>query len=72
MKNKLLLLVLIGSLILVSCQNYSSGERVGIITKLSEKGAMFKSFEIELKVAPNIAQNNQTMGCHNGSRNQNS
>lgn len=64
MKNFLFLLVISLSLVLTSCQNYSSGERVGIVTKLSEKGAILKSFEIELKVAPAIAQNNQTMGSY--------
>ena len=33
------------------CPNYSRGERVGIVTKLSEKGFLFKSWEGELLVA---------------------
>ena len=38
-----------------SCtSNYSDGERVGIITKFSNRGLLFKSFEGELKIAPNI------------------
>lgn len=35
--------------------NYSQGERIGIITKFSNKGVMCKSWEGDLKVAPNIA-----------------
>jgi hypothetical protein len=31
--------------------NYSNGERVGIVTKLSEKGVIFKSWEGELLMA---------------------
>lgn len=62
MKKVLFLLAIIGSLVLTSCQNYSSGERVGIITKYSEKGAVCKSSEIEMKVAPVIAQNSQMVG----------
>jgi len=62
MRNFLILLVLAFSMALTSCQNYSSGERVGVITKLSEKGAVYKSFEIEIKISPNIAQSNQVIG----------
>jgi hypothetical protein len=43
------------ALMCVSCSNYSTGERVGIITKFSNSGAMFKSWEGELKIAPNLA-----------------
>ena len=39
-----------------SCtNNYSQGERVGIITKFSNKGLINKSWEGDLKIAPNIA-----------------
>lgn len=62
MKRNFLLSVIIGLLVLTSCQNYSSGERVGIITKCSEKGAVMKSFEIEMKISPAVAQSNQMMG----------
>ena len=37
---------------LTACgQNYSNGERVGIVTKLSEKGLIFKSWEGEMLIA---------------------
>ena len=42
------------SLLLVSCSNYSSGERTGVITKFSNKGVVFKSYEGELKVSPSV------------------
>lgn len=32
-------------------ENYSNGERAGVVTKLSEKGLIFKSWEGELLVA---------------------
>ena len=39
-------------LVLVSCApNYSKGERVGVVTKLSRKGLFFKSWEGEMLVA---------------------
>lgn len=54
MKNAIILMTLTVSLF--SCtNNYSEGERVGIITKFSNKGLMFKSWEGDLKVAPNIS-----------------
>jgi len=43
-------------ILMVSCTNYSSGERTGIITKFSESGRIFKSYDGELKIAPNAAQ----------------
>lgn len=53
---KLFGLFMIGLLLLaISCSNYSTGERIGIITKVSEKGAIWKSTEVQLKIAPNIA-----------------
>lgn len=43
------------TMVIASCtNNYSEGERVGIITKFSHKGLMFKSWEGDLKIAPNI------------------
>ena len=62
MKTIKFLLVAIITIALASCQNYSSGERVGVITKCSEKGVMFKSFEIDLKIAPGLAQGSQMVG----------
>ena len=42
----------LGGTSLVGCaENYSSGDRVGIITKLSEKGLVIKSWEGELLMA---------------------
>lgn len=40
---------------LTSCSNYSEGERVGVITKFSNSGKVFKSYEGELKITPNAA-----------------
>lgn len=55
-KLKNVVLLMMSLLLLQSCSNYSTGERVGIITKFSEKGALTncKSFEGDLKIAPNI------------------
>lgn len=36
-------------------QNYSNGERVGVVTKLSEKGIIFKSWEGEMLIALPVA-----------------
>lgn len=45
-------LLLIPALLLCGCgANYSNGTRVGIITKLSQKGVIFKSWEGELLVS---------------------
>jgi hypothetical protein len=46
-------LYLVGSMALLGgCgQNYSNGERAGVITKLSEKGLIFKSWEGEMLIA---------------------
>lgn len=53
---KKLLFIAIASLMLQACtQNFSQGERMGIITKFSQSGLMYKSWEGDLKVAPNIA-----------------
>lgn len=60
---RLLGLLFILSIGLTSCtNNYSTGERVGIITKFSEKGLLFKTWEGDLKVAPNIANGNGMVG----------
>lgn len=46
---KILILSLILSLCLAACgPNYSNGERIGVVTKLSYKGVVFKSWEGEL------------------------
>lgn len=48
--------ILLAALLFASCtNNYSEGERTGIITKFSKKGVVWKSWEGDLKVAPNIA-----------------
>lgn len=49
------LVAILATLSISSCSNYSTGERVGIITKFSESGKIFKSYEGELKIAPNLA-----------------
>jgi hypothetical protein len=52
---KKLLTIAIVALLISSCTNdYSQGQRVGIITKFSNKGLAWKSWEGELKIAPNI------------------
>ena len=56
MKSKTFILMLIALLFtFTSCSNYSEGERVGVITKFSRSGKAFKSYEGELKIAPNLA-----------------
>jgi len=52
---KVLFAFIVGLIMFVSCTDYSSGDRVGVITKFSKSGLVFKSHEGELKVAPNIA-----------------
>ena len=45
------LIVLMIVIILSSCsENYSNGDRVGVITKFSESGILWKSYEGELNV----------------------
>ena len=48
--------------LLSSCTNYSTGERTGVITKFSKSGKAFKSWEGELKIAPNIAHGGGMVG----------
>lgn len=44
--------IIITALILSACgENYSNGERVGVVTKLSQKGIIFKSWEGEMLMA---------------------
>jgi hypothetical protein len=51
MKNKLFILTLIILPTLIGCsENYSNGERIGFITKFSNKGLIFKSWEGELNL----------------------
>lgn len=42
---KRLILLLIVTITFCSCENYSKGERIGMITKFSNKGVMCKSWE---------------------------
>lgn len=47
-----LAIVLFATIIISSCfPNYSNGTRVGVVTKLSEKGFIFKSWEGEMLMA---------------------
>jgi len=49
---KKLLLILLVSPIFSSCsENYSNGERIGFITKFTEKGMIWKSYEGEMNVS---------------------
>lgn len=51
MKKQTLLLLAIGLLLLGSCsENYSNGERIGVITRFSQKGLIFKSREGNLNI----------------------
>jgi hypothetical protein len=48
---KKLLFIAVATLILTSCsENYSNGERIGVITQFSEKGMVWKSHEGHLNV----------------------
>lgn len=52
MKKLILGIVIAVGLFLGACApNFSNGERAGVVTKLSEKGLIFKSWEGELLVA---------------------
>ena len=43
---KFLMLALVATMLMTSCsQNYSNGERVGMITKFTKKGIVWKSWE---------------------------
>jgi hypothetical protein len=43
---KFLMLVLVSTMLLPSCtENYSNGERIGMITKFSQKGLVYSSWE---------------------------
>lgn len=49
---KKMIVALVLALGLTACfPNYSNGTRVGVVTKLSEKGVIFKSWEGELLMA---------------------
>jgi hypothetical protein len=48
MKNKIVIALLLA---LTACfPNYSDGDRVGYVTKLSKKGLMYKSYEGEMQL----------------------
>lgn len=49
-------LFLLTAMLCAGCgQNYSNGERIGVVTKLSEKGVIFKSWEGEMLIALPVA-----------------
>ena len=51
MKKQFLLAIASASLMLTSCsENYSNGERIGVITQFSETGLIWKSWEGHLNV----------------------
>ena len=61
MKKFLVLLLFLP--MIFSCSNsYSSGNRIGTITKFSNKGLIWKSWEGELKVSPNGAREDAFTG----------
>ena len=48
---KTMFLLLVAMLTLASCsENYSNGERIGVITRFSQKGLIFKSWEANLNI----------------------
>lgn len=50
MKSKILIALVFG-LVLVGCsENYSNGERIGFVTKFSQRGLIYKSWEGELNL----------------------
>lgn len=51
MKKYLLFALIIMTFGLMSCsENYSNGERIGLVTKFSKKGLIFKSWESEINL----------------------
>lgn len=51
MKNLLLIALASATMMLTSCtENYSNGERIGVVTKFSQSGWLFKSWEGHLNV----------------------
>ena len=51
MKKLVLLAGVVSTLLLTSCsENYSNGERIGVITQFSESGLVWKSWEGHLNV----------------------
>jgi len=51
MKNTLLAFTLLLTFTLIGCtENYSNGERIGFVTKFSERGLIWKSWEGELNL----------------------
>lgn len=51
MKKYLLIVIAASAMILTSCsENYSNGERIGVITQFSETGLVWKSWEGHLNV----------------------
>lgn len=55
MKHFISICILLLALVATSCSNYSEGERVGVITKVSYSGKAYKSHELQLKSAPGVA-----------------
>jgi len=47
---KLFLLIAMAIFILSSCENYSNGDRVGMLTKFSKSGNVWKSYEGQLNM----------------------
>lgn len=51
MKKLIIVFVALSSILFTSCtENYSEGERVGQIVKLTQKGLLFKSWEAQLNL----------------------
>jgi hypothetical protein len=59
---KRMMLCLAVSLLAASCgQNYSTGERIGVVTKISKKGLVWHSWEGEMLVALPVGVAGTTM-----------
>lgn len=58
---KIIILICIFSLTLSGCkENYSNGERIGFITKLTKKGVIWDSWEAEMNVSQTGMTSNAT------------
>lgn len=58
---KTFLILFISALFISGCtENYSNGERVGFITKLTKKGIFWESYEVEMNVSQTGMTSNAT------------
>lgn len=58
---KIFLILFISTFMISGCtENYSNGERVGFITKLTKKGILWESYEVEMNVSQTGMTSNAT------------